>query len=123
MSPSCQQWAAASFEGVGPFVSALTPNIGTMKNRPAGFQARHLFDQEVRPCIGDERFCPIVAYEQQCSLDREPMPDTDDYLFRSMTNITGKVLLNKPMSPGTYRGVANWVSKVIGRKLTFKSIA
>ena len=95
----------------------LTPKIGTMKNRPAGFQAdRHLFDQEVRPCIEDERFCPIAAYERQCSLDREPTPDTDDYLFRSMTNITGKVLLNKPTSPGTYRGVANWVSKVIGRR-------
>ena len=34
--------------------------IGTEKNRPTGFQAdRHLFDQEVRLCIEDERFCPI----------------------------------------------------------------
>ena len=33
------------------------------------------------------------------------------------------MLLNKPTATATYRGVANWVSKVIGRRLTFKSIA
>ena len=102
----------------------LKPKIGTMKNRPAGFQSeRDLFDQEVRPCIEDERFCPIAAYERQCSLDREPNPDTEDYLFRSITSVTSKVLLKKPTSANTYRGVANWVSKVVDRKLTFKSIA
>ena len=48
----------------------------TMKNRLAGFQAnQHLFNQEVPPCIEDERFCPIAAYEWQCSLNLEPMRD------------------------------------------------
>ena len=120
-----QYFLTKTFErGNDQYGKFLTLKIGTMNNRRGGFQAdRHSLDQEVRPCIEDDRFFPIAAYERQCSLDREPMPDTDDSLFRSMMNITVKVLLNKPMSPGTYRGVANWVSKVIGRKLTLKSIA
>ena len=40
-----------------------------------------------------------------------------------MKSVIGKVLLKKPTAPATYRGVANWVSNVVGRKLSFKSIA
>ena len=103
----------------------LVPKIGTMKNRQGGFHDadRDLFEQEIRPCLEDKRFCAIAVYERQCALPRESTAASEDYLFRSMKRVIGKVLLKKPTAPATYRGVANWVFDVVGRKLSFKSIA
>ena len=40
----------------------------------------------------------MEAYERQCSLNREPNPEMEDYLFPSMMSVTSKVWLKKPTS-------------------------
>lgn len=103
----------------------LTVALGTMKNHQGSLDRvdAQLLKQQVLACA-DARFCAVAAYARQCALERAAATDgTEDYLFRSCPGPYAKVLGPKQAGVSLFRGVYQWVSKVLDRKLTFKDIA
>jgi hypothetical protein len=66
----------------------------------------------------DPRFCPVAAFNRQLNiLDVDVTSEVP--LFQSCPAFAGK-FVGKVAKYSTYRGVAEWVSKVVGRNLTFR---
>ena len=101
---------------------ALRIVIGNMKNLPATIDRcdAALFQQLIVQG-SDEKYCPIAAVDNQKKWLEELFPGEDDDkpLFRSVVSAQGK-LRTVASTQETYRGMANWVSQIIGRKVVFK---
>ena len=106
-----------------------TFQVGTMKNMPGTLDHvdAKLFSQRV--VESDEPLlCPIRAIDSQLRLVQEVdaaagvQDPSQGFLFRTVRNF-GITLGTLPTTEEMYRGVAAWVSSVIGRKLTFKDVA
>ena len=102
----------------------LTPVISNMKNLAASLNKidEALFKQQIIECV-DPRFCAIEAFKRQRQMLEEAGKEGErNYFFRT-SHYWSKKLGTKKSSDQTFRGVAQWVAKVLGRKITFKDIS
>ena len=116
--------AAIRFEGQGPERKA-TFMIGNMKNLPADMDHvdRALF-QQVLVAGPDAKYCALEALALQFALLEKAKEAGRDaqWLFRTVWTY-GATLTAQQCGEDTTRGVADWVSKIVGRRLTWKDVA
>jgi hypothetical protein len=102
----------------------MTIVLGNLKNLPAEMNKcdAAMFKQIIVQGP-DARYCPIEAIDRQFHLVRTGSRNQSDdgTLFRSIMNFDRRAG-NKPSGPETYRGVAAWVARELGRDLTFKDV-
>ena len=101
----------------------LTPVFANMKNLAASLTKidKALFKLQIVQCI-DEWFCAIATFKRQLKLLEDVGEVERNYLFRT-SHFWSKTRGTKKSSADTSRGAAIWVSKVLGRHITFKDIA
>ena len=94
-------------------------HAGSMKNLQQTMDKNETVIFKQTMITGDDpRFCPVAAFNRQLNiLDVDVTSEVP--LFQSCPAFAGK-FVGKVAKYSTYRGVAEWVSKVVGRNLTFR---
>ena len=101
----------------------IQPSLAKMKNLVPSLSRfdTALFKQQIIE-RQDERVCAVKGFYRQLELIKKAPVAEPNYLFRT-TFYWSPALGSKGCSENTWVGVYQWVSKVIGRRVTFKDIA
>ena len=94
-------------------------HAGSMKNLQQTMDKNETVIFKQTMITGDDpRFCPVAAFNRQLNI-LEVDVSSSVPLFQSCSAFAAK-FSGKVAKYGTYRGVADWVSKIVGRSLTFR---
>ena len=104
----------------------LTVVVGSMKNLPSDLgRADAAMFKQVIVAGPEEKYCAVAAIQRQQALARKAPQSPEEgqnWLFRNC-KLNSVRLGVASTTEETYRGVAKWVSGVLGRKVTFKDVA